>query len=60
MKRVNFHLTDDLIERLRRRSEETGAPAAELVRRAVERYLADPAPGAKAGIRASRGRRVAP
>jgi len=39
MKRTNIHLKDDQIKRLKALSAKTGAPLAELVRRAVEAYL---------------------
>jgi predicted DNA-binding protein len=39
MNRTNIYLTDTQVERLRRLQKETGAPVAELVRRAVDEYL---------------------
>ena len=39
MKRTNLHLKDDQLKRLRALSDKTGAPVAELVRRAIEAYL---------------------
>jgi Ribbon-helix-helix domain len=42
-KAVSVHLTAAQLERLRQRSAETGAPVAELVRRAVDAALPPPA-----------------
>jgi Ribbon-helix-helix domain len=39
VKRTNLHLKDDQLKRLRALSDKTGAPVAELVRRAIEAYL---------------------
>jgi predicted DNA-binding protein len=39
MKRVNYHLTDGQIARLRALSEKTGLTVAELIRRAIDAYL---------------------
>jgi predicted DNA-binding protein len=39
MTRRNIHLSDEQIERLEKLSQKTGAPVAELVRRAVDEYL---------------------
>jgi predicted DNA-binding protein len=39
MKRINYHLTDKQIEQLKAISKETGAPVAELIRRAVDAWL---------------------
>lgn len=39
MKRVNFHLTDKQIEALRKYAKETGLKVAELIRRAVDKFL---------------------
>jgi len=39
MKRTNIHLSDAQLKRLRELSEKTGAPVAEIVRRAVDEYL---------------------
>jgi predicted DNA-binding protein len=39
MKRTNLHLKDEQLKRLRALSDKTGAPVAELVRRAIEAYL---------------------
>ncbi len=39
MKRFNLYLDDDLFSKLVAKSEETGAPVAELVRRAVRSFL---------------------
>ena len=39
MKRKNFHLTEKQIEKLAFLSKETGLPVAELIRRAIDRYL---------------------
>lgn len=40
MKRTNIHLAQDQIERLREVAERKGVSVAELVRRAIEAYLA--------------------
>jgi len=40
MKRANFYLTEKQMERLRARSEREGVPVAELIRRAVDAFLA--------------------
>jgi metal-responsive CopG/Arc/MetJ family transcriptional regulator len=40
MKRVNIYLTDKQIERLHQRAEQEGIPRAELVRRALDTFLA--------------------
>jgi len=39
MKRTALFLRPDQIERLGARSQETGAPIAELIRRAIDAYL---------------------
>lgn len=39
MKRVNYHLTDQQIKRLKQYSKETGLSVAELIRRAIDEYL---------------------
>ena len=39
MIRVNYHLTDQQIERLNAESERTGLSSAEIIRRAVDLYL---------------------
>lgn len=39
MERVNFHLTMQQIDRLRKLSEREGLSVAELIRRAVDAYL---------------------
>jgi len=39
MKRTNFFLPEQLIERLKARSESTGLSVAEIVRRAIDEYL---------------------
>jgi predicted DNA-binding protein len=39
MKRRSLHLSDSQYEALARRSKETGAPVAELIRRAIDAYL---------------------
>lgn len=46
MIRVNYHLTEAQLERLRAESERTGATVAELIRRAVD--AAYPPGGGKA------------
>jgi predicted DNA-binding protein len=38
VKRVNYHLTEQQIERLRKMSEQTGLTVAELIRRAIDAY----------------------
>jgi hypothetical protein len=45
MKRTNLYLTEKQVERLQRRAEKEGLAIAELVRRAVDAFLAwdDPA-----------------
>ena len=40
MKRTNFYLTNRQMERLKQRSEDEGLSLAELVRRAVDAFLA--------------------
>ena len=40
MRRVNYHLTDQQIVRLKARSAATGLSVAELIRRAVDAMLA--------------------
>ena len=40
MKRVNIYLTEKQIERLHQRAEKEGIPMAELVRRAIDTFLA--------------------
>ena len=42
---ISVQLTDDLLERLRMLSAETGAPYSELVRRAIAQYLDQRSPG---------------
>jgi predicted DNA-binding protein len=37
--RTNIYLTADQVKRLKALNEKTGAPVAELVRRAVDQYL---------------------
>jgi hypothetical protein len=39
MKRVNFHLDDDQIKRLRKLADAKGVPVAELIRRYVDAGL---------------------
>lgn len=39
MKRTTVYLTQEQIDRLAKLSEKTGAPAAELIRRAINQYL---------------------
>ena len=39
MKRTAFFLRDDQLQKLASRSAETGAPVAELIRRAIDAYL---------------------
>lgn len=39
MKRVNYHLTEIQIKRLRTLSDTTGLSVAEIIRRAVDEYL---------------------
>lgn len=39
MKRANFYLPEDQLKRLKALQRRTGAPASELVRRAIEAYL---------------------
>jgi len=39
MKRVNYHLTEDQIARLKAIAEKTGLSVAELIRRAVDALL---------------------
>jgi len=40
MKRTNFYLTEKQLERLRSQAEKEGVAVAEIIRRAVEVYLA--------------------
>jgi predicted DNA-binding protein len=39
MKRVNYHLTDDQLRKLRQLSKSTGLSVAEIIRRAVDRFI---------------------
>lgn len=39
MKKVNFYFPEELLQRLKALSERTGAPLAELIRRATEAFL---------------------
>lgn len=39
MKRIAMFLEKEQLEQLQRRSSDTGAPVAELVRRAIDEYL---------------------
>jgi predicted DNA-binding protein len=39
MKRINTHLTEKQIEKLKRLSIKTGLKVAELLRRAIDKYL---------------------
>ena len=39
MKRVNYHLTEEEIDRLQSLSGKTGLTVAEIIRRAVDEYL---------------------
>ena len=39
MKRVNYHLTEDEINRLQGLAEKTGLSVAEIIRRSVDEYL---------------------
>ncbi len=39
MKRINYHMTEQQIAALKKRSTVTGLSVAELIRRAVDRYL---------------------
>lgn len=39
MKRVNCHLTDSQIKKLKQLSDNTGMSVAELIRRAIDEYL---------------------
>jgi metal-responsive CopG/Arc/MetJ family transcriptional regulator len=41
MQRVNFHLPDDLLERLEAHCARYGAVKSEIIRRALDKYLAD-------------------
>ncbi len=58
MKRTNLYLTEKQLERLHRRAEQEGLAVAELVRRAVDAFLAwdDPTyhPGTRAPKKGSR------
>jgi predicted DNA-binding protein len=40
MQRVNYHLTEDQVARLKALSDKTGLSVAELIRRAVDAFLA--------------------
>jgi predicted DNA-binding protein len=42
MKRTALFLREDQIQKLEARSTETGAPVAELIRRAIDAYLKTP------------------
>lgn len=39
MKRINYHLTENQIKELKKIREKTGLSLAELVRRAIDKYL---------------------
>lgn len=39
MRRTNFYFPDQMLERLKRASEQLGIPVSEIIRRAVEEYL---------------------
>ena len=39
MKRVNYHLTELQIEKLKKLSKQTGLSIAELIRRAIDEYI---------------------
>jgi len=39
MKRINHHLTEKQIKKLKELSEKTGLSASELIRRALDEYL---------------------
>jgi predicted DNA-binding protein len=39
MKRVNYHLTEQQIAKLKKLSEKTGLKVADLIRRAIDEYL---------------------
>lgn len=39
MKRVNYHLTDHQLKRLKRISKTSGLTVAELIRRAIDAFL---------------------
>ena len=39
MKRVNYHLTEKQIKKLKAHGEKTGLTVAEIIRRAVDEYL---------------------
>lgn len=45
MKRTNFYLTEKQVERLHERSEKEGLAVSELIRRAVDAFLAWDDPG---------------
>ncbi len=66
MKRTNLYLTEKQLERLHRRAEQEGLAVAELVRRAVDAFLAwddptyTPMPKPTKGIQDRQGRPVPP
>jgi predicted DNA binding CopG/RHH family protein len=39
MQRVNFHLTEAQMQALRKLADKSGLPVAELIRRAVDKFL---------------------
>lgn len=39
MKRIHLHLPDSYLDKLKTMSEKTGIPVAELIRRAIDKYL---------------------
>jgi len=39
MKRVNFHLTESQLSKLKKLAKKTGLSVAELVRRAIDKFL---------------------
>ncbi len=47
MKRTALFLKEEQIEKLQKLSDKTGAPLAELIRRAIDRYLKERAKGLK-------------
>jgi predicted DNA-binding protein len=39
MKRINYHLTEQQLEKLKKLSKLLGLPVAEIIRRAIDKYF---------------------
>lgn len=40
-KKLQFFIPQELIDRLKKEKEKTGAPVSEIIRRAIDKYLKD-------------------